>query len=58
MRPKYSKLRKRAEFTVEERKLTLELLRQARKLSDPVYVIGAAGFWLHKRPPHFLRTSA
>ena len=45
MKAKYSSLRKRAEYTLEERRSMLTLIREAIAQCDPVYAVRAAGFW-------------
>jgi hypothetical protein len=58
MKPKYSSPRKKADFSPEERKLQLELLREARELCDPDYASRAAGFWLNHQAAPEMRPSA
>jgi hypothetical protein len=58
MKPKYSSPRKKADFTREERKLELELLREARELCDPDYASRAAGFWLKRLPAPEMRAKS
>jgi hypothetical protein len=58
MRRRYSNTHKRAEYTPEERKFILELLRESREQCNPVYASRAAGWWLHKQAMPELRPSA
>jgi hypothetical protein len=58
MNPRYSNVRKRAEFSPEERQFILELLKDAREECDPDYASRAAGFWLHHQADAEMRASA
>lgn len=55
---RYGSRRKRAEFTAEERKFILDLLRESRESCDPVYAVRAAGFWLQQQASPELRPNA
>jgi hypothetical protein len=51
-RPQMKRLpKKKAQFTPEERKLALDLIREAERNADPRYVRDAAGFWMKRAAP-------